>query len=320
MEVLTLHYYLKVFSISLIIFIISISLNIFYLYNKKILLINNHFTIEKGEIIDELLVKNIQSINYFEIFFIKKNYQLINFLFNDFMHYGDFYVDKKKITIINFIKLIIQPSNILNKITIIEGWSQNELNNELSKYFENIYSIPYQDIIADTYYFEKNSDFKLFVKKLNIAREKFFKKYENNEISKLYNKKEIMTIGSLIEKEGLDNNDKKQISSVIFNRLNNNMKLQIDATVLYAITNGNYNLNRKLLLRDLTFDHPYNTYKTKGLPPGPISYVGKNTLKIIFENHKSDLLFYFFNKSLNRHIFSKNYEEHKKKLNEYRNN
>ena len=320
MEVLTLHYYLKVFSISLIIFIISLTLNIFYLYNKKILLINNHFTVEKGEVIDELLIKNIQNINYFEIFFIKKNYQLINFLFNEFIHYGDFYVDKKKITLINFLKLIIQPSNILNKITIIEGWSQIDLNNELSKYFENIYSIPYQDIVADTYYFEKNNDFKLFVKKLNLAKEKFFKKYVNSEVYKLYNNKEIMTIGSLIEKEGLDNNDKKQISSVIFNRLNNKMKLQIDATVLYAITNGNYNLNRKLLISDLTFNHPYNTYKIKDLPPGPISYVGKNTLEIIFENHKSDLLFYFFNKSLNRHIFSKNYEEHKKKLNEYRNN
>ena len=58
-----------------------------------------------------------------------------------------------------------------------------------------------------------------------------------------------MIIGSLIEKEGLDEEDKKKISSVIFNRLNKNMKLQIDATVLYAITNGKYNLNRKLLFK-----------------------------------------------------------------------
>ena len=128
-----------------------------------------------------------------------------------------------------------------------------------------------------------------------------------------------MIIGSLIEKEGLDKEDKKKISSVIFNRLNKNMKLQIDATVIYALTKGEYNMKRKLLLKDLKIDHPFNTYIIDGLPPKPISYVGKQTLDIIFENYKTDFLFYFFNKSLNSHIFSKNYEEHKLKLNEYRN-
>ena len=128
-----------------------------------------------------------------------------------------------------------------------------------------------------------------------------------------------MIIGSLLEKEGLDNQDKKIISSVIFNRLNNDMKLQIDATVLYAITKGKYNLKRKLLLSDLKFDDPFNTYLNKGLPPKPISYVGKKTIDIIFDDYKSDFLFYFFNKSLNRHIFSTTFADHKKKLNEYRN-
>ena len=127
-----------------------------------------------------------------------------------------------------------------------------------------------------------------------------------------------MIIGSLIEKEGLDKTDKQKIASVIFNRLKNRMKLQIDATVLYSLTNGDYNLNRKLLISDLKFDHPYNTYIYKGLPPKPISYVGKKTLDIIFENNETDFLFYFFNKSLKKHIFSKNYEEHKSRLNEYR--
>ena len=67
-------------------------------------------------------------------------------------------------------------------------------------------------------------------------------------------------------------------------------------------------------------DDPFNTYLYKGLPPKPISYVGKKTLDIIFENYKTDFLFYFFDNSLNKHIFSKNYADHKKKLNEYRNN
>ena len=97
------------------------------------------------------------------------------------------------------------------------------------------------------------------------------------------------------------------------------MKLQIDATVLFALTNGNYNLERKLLRSDLKINHPFNTYIIDGLPPEPISYVGKQTLDIIFKNNKNEFLFYFFNNSLNTHIFSKTFKQHKEKLNEYRN-
>ena len=85
-----------------------------------------------------------------------------------------------------------------------------------------------------------------------------------------------------------------------------------------AITNGKYNLNRKLLLSDLKINHPFNTYIYKGFTSKTNFLCRKKTLDIIFENYKTDFLFYFFNNSLNKHIFSKTYKEHKKKLNEYR--
>ena len=134
-----------------------------------------------------------------------------------------------------------------------------------------------------------------------------------------YTVEELFIIGSLIEKEGLNYFDKKQISSVIINRLNNKIKLQIDATVIFALTNGNYNLGRKLNYSDLKVQHPYNTYVINGLPPGPIAFVGTKTIELILENYKTDFLFYFFNENYNKHIFSKNFEEHKRKLREYRN-
>ena len=74
-----------------------------------------------------------------------------------------------------------------------------------------------------------------------------------------------MVIGSLIEKEGLDDYDKKLISSVIFSRLNIKMKLQIDASVIFNITNGQYDLRRNLNYNDLKFKHPFNTYLNYGL-------------------------------------------------------
>ena len=136
---------------------------------------------------------------------------------------------------------------------------------------------------------------------------------------KQYSFDELLIIGSLLEKEGKDDFDKKVIFSVIQNRLKINMKLQIDASTIYALTNGKYDLTRGLKLNDLKIEHPYNTYFIKGLPPNPISYVGKKTMELIFENYKSEYLYYFYNSIFKKHIYSKNFEEHKRKLSDYRN-
>ena len=197
-------------------------------------------------------------------------------------HYGDFNIQNES-SLIDFLNIISKPSNILSKITIVEGWNKKKLDLELSKHFPDFYSIPYHKIIADTYFLQKNTSFDSFIEKLIKVKKNYFSKHKNNNLFIKYSEDELMIIGSLLEKEGLDTEDKKQISSVIFNRLNMNMKLQIDATVLYAITNGNYDLERKLLISDLKIDHPFNTYLNKGLPPEPISYVGKNFRYFIFE-------------------------------------
>ena len=285
--------------------------------NKKIELFNNSFSIKKGQNFDLIFENNIKNSSSIDIYFLKIYYYINIYFYNKFIHYGEFYI-QKKISLLELLDIITQPGNNLSKITIVEGWSHLQLNKELSKYFNDYEMISFEEIIADTYYFDKNISFNSFKRYLKNFKDEYFIKNSKNKLNKFFSEKEIMIIGSLIEKEGLDRKDKQKILSVILNRLNKNMKLQIDATVLFAITEGKYNLNRKLLFKDLRIEHPYNTYYNFGLPPKPISYVGKNTLDIIFENYKTEFLFYFYNNSLKRHIFSKTYKEHKKKLNEYR--
>ncbi len=288
-----LRYYLKVFNLIFIILNILFFFYIFYLFNKNIEIKQNPVSIDKGDSIDEVLQNNIYDVSILEIGFVKLYLKINSLISKSIFHYGDFDI-KSDSSLFDFLNIISKPSNVLFKITIVEGWSQNQLNLELSKYFTDYQTIPYQDIIADTYYLRKDNDFNFFLSKLQNFKINYFKKNKNNKLNDKYNINELMIIGSLLEKEGLDEEDKKQISSVIFNRLDKKMKLQIDATVLFAITNGKYDLNRKLLLSDLKINHPFNTYIYKGLPPEPISYVGKNTLDILFENNKNDFLFYFF--------------------------
>ena len=318
MGVQTLHYYLKVFSLILIIFFTLISFYIFNIFNRNLNFNKNQLNIERGESFENILIKNINNLSNIDIEIVKFYLKIKNIFHENFIHYGNFNIAKED-TILDLINLISKPSNILNKITIVEGWSQKQLSSELSKHFEDFLPIPYLNVIADTYYLEKNSNFIFFIDKIKEVKNNYFSKYSNHKFLNNFSENEIMIIGSILEKEGLEKVDKQKISSVIFNRLKQNMKLQIDATVVYAITNGSYDLDRKLLLSDLKIKHPYNTYLNYGLPPKPISYVGRKTLDLLFENYQSDFLFYFFNKSLNKHIFSKTYKEHKEKLNEYRN-
>ena len=318
MEELILLYYLKVFSIIIIIILLIFFINIYSSINKKLLLNNEYLVVPKGENISNIINTKIKNLNFLEIFIFKFYYNLNSYLFNKQLHYGDFYLGKN-ITFHKFLEILYEPSNILNKITIVEGWSKKDLEYELSKHFTDIIEIPYNDILADTYFYEKDENINFFFNKLKKYKINYFEKFKNNILNENYNNEEIMIIGSLIEKEGLDYYDKKNISSVIFNRLKINMRLQIDASVLFAITDGEYNLNRKLNLSDLKFKHPFNTYVNYGLPPKPIAYVGTKTIDLIYENYKSDFLFYFFDNSLKKHIFSNDFENHKKRLNEYRN-
>ncbi len=313
-----LRYYLKVFKNLLFLFFILLLLFLFNSLIKKNNIIQNNISIKKGSNITSIINEHFSNIYSYEVQIFKIYHYINNLLFNKYIHYGDFYIDDK-ISLLNFYNIISNPSNLVNKITILEGWSKDNLNKEFKKYFNNVYEVEYDDIIADTYFFNKNEDFAIFIEKLKVHKENYVNKFLDNIFFENFNEFDLFKIASLIEKEGLDKNDKKKIYSVIYNRLNINMKLQIDATVLYAITDGKYNLNRNLNLNDLKIQHPYNTYYIYGLPPKPIAYVGTKTLELIFENYESDYLFYFFDNTLNRHIFSKNFNDHKIRLNEYRN-
>ncbi|MFL2520360.1 MAG: endolytic transglycosylase MltG [Alphaproteobacteria bacterium] len=319
MEELILLSYLKVFSLFIIILLLIFFSYFALVINKKHQLQTDIVNISKLESIDYVIVKNFENSQDLNKFFFKLLYKFNLIFFNKYIHYGDFFINKE-ISFYNFINIITKPSNILKKITIVEGWTFDDLNKELIKHFNNFNKIPYEDILADTYFFENNNNFNQFESKLKNIKKIYFTNNKKNILFNNYTPHDLLVIGSLIEKEGLDYYDKRNISSVIFNRLKIGMKLQIDATVIYAITDGKFNLNRKLLFKDLKFDHPYNTYKYKGLPPKPITYVATETLDIILENYETDFLFYFYNNSLNKHIFSKNFKEHREKLNEYRKN
>jgi UPF0755 protein len=117
----------------------------------------------------------------------------------------------------------------------------------------------------------------------------------------------IIILASLIEREARVPEDRPLISAVIHNRLKEGMRLQVDATVLYAL--GRH--KSKVLYEDLKTPSRYNTYRHAGLPPGPICNPGLRSIEAALKPAKTDYLFYVARPD-GSHIFSRTYEEHQK--------
>ncbi|MGP4074494.1 endolytic transglycosylase MltG [Halobacillus sp. K22] len=126
---------------------------------------------------------------------------------------------------------------------------------------------------------------------------------------------ELMTMASLLENEARTSENRKKIASVFYNRIEEEMPLQTDPTVLYAL--GEH--KDRVLYEDLEVDSPYNTYEEEGLPPGPISNFNENSLKAVVQPADTDFL-YFLADSEGNIYYSKTLEKHNEKKNKYINN
>jgi len=130
-------------------------------------------------------------------------------------------------------------------------------------------------------------------------------KYKNEMADKKLTPHKTLTMASLIEEEANELTDRKLISSVFYNRLDIDMPLQTDPTVLYAL--GKH--KARVLYKDLEVESPYNTYYIKGLPIGPIASAGVESIEAALKPAKSDYLYFLANKE-GEVIFTKSLEEH----------
>ncbi|MDR2162339.1 MAG: endolytic transglycosylase MltG [Clostridiales Family XIII bacterium] len=118
--------------------------------------------------------------------------------------------------------------------------------------------------------------------------------------------REIVTIASLIERETAVKNERPVIAGVIDNRLKDDMKLEIDASIQYILGTPKESLTND----DLKIDSPYNLYQRNGLPPGPICNPRMDSIDAALHPDKNDYLFYVLDPALNgMHRFSESYDE-----------
>lgn len=137
-------------------------------------------------------------------------------------------------------------------------------------------------------------------------------RYRDEIAESIYTLDEIITLASIVEMEAKVADEKPRIAGLYLNRLNRNMLLQADPTVIYAVGE-----RRRLLFEDYRFDHPYNTYIHSGLPPGPITNPDEASIRAVLNPEEHEYLFMVASPD-GSHRFTRTFEEHRQASAEWR--
>ncbi len=180
-------------------------------------------------------------------------------------------------------------------------------------------TFPEGSLLPETYHYTYGEDrLELMVRMQKAMSDEVNKLWpERDPDLPLKTPEEMVALASVVEKETGIPSERARVAGVFINRLKQGMPLQSDPTVIYALTQGQAPLGRALLLKDLETSSPYNTYKVRGLPPGPIANPGKESLKATVHPEKHDYL-YFVADGTGGHAFAKTLKEHNKNVQNWR--
>ena len=189
-------------------------------------------------------------------------------------------------------------------------WDETEKEEFINKanvegrYFPKTYLI-YKDESPSAVVETMSSEFDKQVEKVNKPKSK-----------KIINEETILKIASIIQREAAGKGDMNLISGIIWNRIFNGMKLQIDATLQYAKGSEEEGWWQQVTSADKKIKSSYNTYLHPGLPPGAIANPGLAAISAAYNPSKTDCIFYLHDKKRRIHC-TKTYEAHKKNIDIY---
>ncbi|WP_374941262.1 endolytic transglycosylase MltG [Peribacillus sp. AS_2] len=161
-------------------------------------------------------------------------------------------------------------------------------------------------------FYEEKPTLESIVIEMLKKTEETLQAYEGQMDKNDYSVHEMLTFASLVEEEATAQVDRGKIASVFYNRIKEDMPLQTDPTVLYA--KGSH--KSRVYYKDLEVKSPYNTYKNKGLPPGPIANAGTTSIDAVLKPEKTDYL-YFLATPEGEVLYSKTLDDHNNKKAEH---
>lgn len=200
------------------------------------------------------------------------------------------------------------------RVTIPEGISNSDISTIFAKlipgFDRNIFIKKMSDqegfLFPDTYFFPESVTLDTIEKTMLENFNNKISVFKNDISTSGHSLAEIITMASILEKEASTEEDKKIISGILWKRIEEGMPLQVDATFMYLMGKK----SSELTLVDLKIDNPYNTYKNKGLPIGPIGNPGIIAINATLNPVASPYWYYLSDENGVMH-YAKTFEEHK---------
>lgn len=157
-----------------------------------------------------------------------------------------------------------------------------------------------------TYDFNDEEGLESLVRQMVGKTSEVLAKYQADIDASSYSLQDIMSIASLVEKEGMTAEDRKLIAGVFYNRLEQGMAIQSDISVLYAL-----NTHKEMVsYEDLEVNSPYNLYLNTGLPPGPMNNPGEEAIAAALEPTDSDYIYFYANLKTGEVFYTDDYDQH----------
>ena len=171
------------------------------------------------------------------------------------------------------------------------------------------------ELLADTYGFERGTARSAIADRAAAAMRRTLARIwaERDPAIPLKSPHDLLTLASIVERETARPEERPHVAAVFYNRLNRAMRLQSDPTEIYAATGGARTGGHSITRAELDTDHPYNTYRIRGLPPAPIATPGAASLLATAHPIPSDDLF-FVAAPTGGHSFARTLEEHNRNV------
>lgn len=240
-----------------------------------------------------------------------------------------------------------EPLDDASKLTVPEGYDVDKIASLVAKktdfkkedfikvmkddkFFEQL-KTQYPDLLTDagnakdvryrlegylfpaTYNVHKNRSLEDLVTQMVDTTNQILTPYYSQIKEKGLNVQEVMTLASLVEKEGITQSDRKKIAQVFFNRIEAQMPLQSDISILYAL--GEH--KEVVTIKDTEVDSPYNLYTNTGYGPGPFDNPSQEAILAVLDPTENDYIYFVADISTGKVYYAKTYEEHMELVEKY---
>ncbi|WP_298814429.1 endolytic transglycosylase MltG [uncultured Roseibium sp.] len=220
---------------------------------------------------------------------------------------------------------LVEGNAVVHSVTIPEGWTTAQILERVREHpilTGEITEVPVEgELLPNTYTFARGAARQDVLNQMKAAQEKLLAEVweRRTEGLPVETPEELVILASIVEKETALADERPRVAGVFVNRLNKNMRLQSDPTILYGLYGGEAWLKDRSAIKqsELRAENDYNTYQIDGLPPGPIGNPGRAAMEAVANPSRTQDLF-FVADGTGGHVFAETYEQHQANVRKWR--